>query len=39
MSGVEKDVAPWVNASRYDLVTARAMLKSRRYVYVLFMCQ
>ena len=33
------DVASWVNASRYDLVTAKALLESRRYVYVLFMCQ
>jgi len=33
------DVTPWVNASRYDLQTARALLRSRRYIYVLFMCQ
>lgn len=33
------DVAAWVNASRYDLQTARALLRSRRYIYVLFMCQ
>lgn len=36
---VEKDVKSWVDASRYDLETARALLKSRRYLYVLFMCQ
>lgn len=35
----EKDVKAWLDASRYDLVTARALQKSRRYVYVLFMCQ
>jgi HEPN domain-containing protein len=35
----EKDVKSWVDASRYDLATARALLKSRRYLYVLFMCQ
>ena len=35
----KKDVKPWVDASRYDLQTARALLASRRYVYVLFMCQ
>jgi HEPN domain-containing protein len=33
------DVTAWVNASRYDLQTARALLRSRRYIYVLFMCQ
>jgi len=35
----KKDVEAWVAASRYDLETARALLKSRRYLYVLFMCQ
>ena len=35
----ERDVKSWVDASRYDLETARALLKSRRYLYVLFMCQ
>ncbi|MGH7960981.1 MAG: HEPN domain-containing protein [Candidatus Binatia bacterium] len=39
MSFAEKDVQAWLNASRYDLETARALLKGRRYVYVLFMCQ
>lgn len=39
MNPKEKDVKSWVDASRYDLETARAMLKSRRYLYVLFMCQ
>ncbi len=34
-----KDVRSWVDASRYDLDTARAMLGARRYLYVLFMCQ
>lgn len=34
-----KDVKSWVDASRYDLKTARALLESRRYLYVLFMCQ
>ncbi len=34
-----KDVKSWVDASRYDLETARALLESRRYLYVLFMCQ
>lgn len=35
----EKDVKAWLDAARYDLTTAQALLKSRRYVYVLFMCQ
>ncbi len=35
----EKDVKAWLDASRYDLATARALQKSRRYVYVLFTCQ
>lgn len=35
----EKDVKSWVDASRYDLETAKSLLKSRRYLYVLFMCQ
>jgi HEPN domain-containing protein len=35
----EKDIKAWLDASRYDLVTAKALLKSRRYVYVLFLCQ
>jgi HEPN domain-containing protein len=34
-----KDVKSWVDASRYDLETARVLLESRRYLYVLFMCQ
>jgi len=35
----ERDIKSWVDASRYDLETARALLASRRYLYVLFMCQ
>lgn len=34
-----KDISSWVGASRYDLETARVLLESRRYLYVLFMCQ
>ena len=34
-----KDARSWIAASRYDLETARALLESRRYLYVLFMCQ
>ena len=29
----------WAEQSRYDLDTARAMLASNRYLYVLFCCQ
>ena len=36
---VEKDVKSWIDTSSYDLETARALLKSKRYLYVLFMCQ
>jgi HEPN domain-containing protein len=36
---MEKDVKYWVDLSSYDLRTAGAMLKTGRYVYVLFMCQ
>ena len=39
MNEEEKDVKSWLGAARYDLETAKALLKSRRYMYVLFMCQ
>ncbi len=39
MSPTGKDLKSWVDASRYDLETARALLGARRYLYVLFMCQ
>ena len=29
----------WKEQSQYDLETARAMLRSKRYLYVLFCCQ
>jgi HEPN domain-containing protein len=29
----------WIERSQYDLKTARSLLKSRRYLYVAFMCQ
>jgi HEPN domain-containing protein len=29
----------WIEHASYDLVTAKAMLKTRRYLYVTFMCQ
>ena len=39
MTAADIDVTSWVNASRYDLQTARALLRSSRYIYVLFLCQ
>ena len=32
-------VKKWIEISDYDLRTAKAMYKSRRYLYVAFMCQ
>jgi len=28
----------WIDTANYDFKTAEAMLKSRRYIYVIFMC-
>jgi len=36
---VKPDVKYWVDLSRYDIETAKAMLVSGRYLYVLFTCQ
>ena len=36
---VTKDVVYWLNLAEYDLETAEAMLKSQRYIYVLFVSQ
>jgi HEPN domain-containing protein len=36
---MEQDVKYWVDLSRYDIDTAKAMLASGRYLYVLFTCQ
>lgn len=36
---MEKDIMYWSNLSAYDIKTADAMFKSRRYLYVLFTCQ
>jgi len=35
---MNKAVLNWVKTSDYDIATAEAMFKSRRYVYVIFMC-
>ena len=37
MTNAEK-VQHWINLSNYDLETADAMLKTKRYLYVGFMC-
>ena len=37
--GVKKDIQYWVDIAKYDLETARSLLKTKRYLYVLFMCQ
>ncbi|MFH0800728.1 MAG: HEPN domain-containing protein [Pseudomonadota bacterium] len=39
MTGIERDSKQWIDLSDYDLETAKAMLSSKRYLYVLFCCQ
>jgi len=36
---MSKEINRWVEQARYDLDTAKSMLKSKRYLYVLFCCQ
>ena len=36
---MEQDVKYWIDLSKYDIDTAKAMLDSGRYLYVLFTCQ
>ena len=36
---VNKQVSDWLTAAEYDLQTAQAMLETKRYLYVTFMCQ
>jgi len=36
---MQKAVQEWLETSEYDLETAKAMLKTERYLYVAFMCQ
>jgi HEPN domain-containing protein len=38
MSKTNKYVTEWFKQSDYDLRTAEAMFKSRRYIYTVFMC-
>lgn len=35
---MDEKVKYWIELSDYDLETAEAMLKSRRFLYVGFMC-
>jgi HEPN domain-containing protein len=35
---MENKTAYWIELSDYDLITAEAMLKTKRYLYVGFMC-
>ncbi len=35
---MKKTTANWLASAEYDLRTAEAMLKSKRYLYVIFMC-
>ena len=36
---MNQDVKYWVDLSKYDIDTAKAMMTSGRYLYVLFTCQ
>jgi len=35
---MKEAIANWIKSSDYDIATASALLKSKRYVYVIFMC-
>jgi len=35
---MDEAIGNWIKSSDYDIRTASALLKSRRYVYVIFMC-
>lgn len=36
---MNKTTKKWIEIAEYDLKTAKAMLKTKRYLYVVFMCQ
>lgn len=36
---MDKATQKWIEIAEYDLKTAQAMLKTKRYLYVVFMCQ
>ena len=35
---MEKAVVNWIKTSDYDISTAKALFKAKRYVYVIFLC-
>lgn len=35
---MNKAIANWIKSSEYDIKTAEALYKSKRFVYVIFMC-
>ncbi len=35
---MDKETKNWIDMADYDIVTAKQMLKTGRYVYVIFMC-
>ena len=35
---MEKAVVNWIKTSDYDIATAKALFKAKRYVYVIFLC-
>ncbi len=39
MGKMQKTVREWAEISKYDIRTAEAMLKTKRFLYVAFMCQ
>ncbi len=38
MANTKDSISNWIKSSNYDLRTAEHMLKTGRYIYVLFMC-
>jgi HEPN domain-containing protein len=38
MEELKKNITNWIKSSNYDIKTANHMLKTGRYIYVLFMC-
>jgi HEPN domain-containing protein len=38
MSELKKTTANWIASAKYDIESARHMLKTRRYIYVIFLC-
>ena len=38
MKSINDNIKYWVEISEYDLTTAEAMLDTKRYLYVGFMC-